>query len=236
MVKTNHSIQRGSAFPQKDPGIWQFIYTGFILMLLCFFIMLTSFASFQQSRITQFVASFSKAVSVFDHGSSLEEGRAMLKTDAMILNKENQMALLFERVSALGRQVGLDQVAISRSQRGVIMTLTEKLLFASGDARITAKAYPILDKISQIIQSLDIPVDIEGHTDNVPIRTAAYRSNWELSTARAVNVLRYMVEQGHVHSQRLSAVGFSKYQPVASNESPTQRAKNRRVEIVFKPV
>jgi len=146
------------------------------------------------------------------------------------------MALLFERVRMLGQQAGMDQVIISRSNRGVVMTLADKLLFASGDGRLSNMAYPLLDKISEIIKSLDVPIEIEGHSDNVPIRTAVYTSNWELSTARAVNVLRYLVEQRQVSPQRLSAVGFSKYQPVVPNRSPAQRAKNRRVEIIFKPV
>ncbi len=236
MAKMNHREKREAASYQPGPGVWQVIYTGFILILLCFFIMLSSFASFEQSKITRFVASFSNAVSVFGHGSSVEEGKTMLKTDVLVVDKENRMAFLFERVRMLGQQAGMDQVIISRSSRGVVMTLADKLLFASGDGRLSNMAYPLLDKISEIIKSLDVPIEIEGHSDNVPIRTAVYTSNWELSTARAVNVLRYLVEQRHVSPQRLSAVGFSKYQPVVPNRSSAQRAKNRRVEIIFKPV
>ncbi len=236
MANMNHKEKREPASYQPGPGVWQVIYTGFILILLCFFIMLSSFASFEKSKITRFVASFSNAVSVFGHGSSLEEGKTMLKADILVVDKENRMALLFERVRMLGQQAGMDQVIISRSNRGVVMTLADKLLFASGDGRLSQMAYPLLDKISEIIKSLDVPIEIEGHSDNVPIRTAVYTSNWELSTARAVNVLRYLVEQRQVSPQRLSAVGFSKYQPVAPNRSPAQRAKNRRVEFIFKPV
>ena len=219
---------------QPDIGGWQVVYTGFILILLCFFIMLTSFASLEQSKISQFVRAFSSAVTVLSGGTSLEEGETMIDTTAMIVYKEDKMAQLFERISALKQQTDLHQVTLHRGKRGVVMTLADKLLFASGDAKLSRMARPLLQKIGQIIQAVKVPVEIEGHTDDVPIRTAAYPSNWELSTARAVNVLRFLIEQQRVPTRQLSAVGFSSYQPAVANDSPQNRTRNRRVEIIFK--
>lgn len=216
-------------------GGWQIIYTGFVLILLCFFIMLTSFASLQDSKITRFTKSFSNAVSVFSGGKSIESGETMIDTDAMVVDKEDPLALLFEKVKMHGRQSGLDHVQIRRSKRGVIMTLADKMLFESGDAALSQTAYPLLAKISAIINAMAVHVDIEGHTDDRPIKTALYPSNWELSTARAVNVLRYMITAGGVKSERLSAVGHSKYQPLVPNSSGKNRAQNRRVEFIFTP-
>ncbi len=213
---------------------WQIVYTGFILILLCFFIMLTSFASLQQSKITRFAQAFSHAVSVFSGGRSLEEGRTMIHTNAMVVDKEDEMARLFEKVRQLGKNHHLDEVEVTRSRRGVVITLSENLLFQSGDARLTPAALPLLDKVVRIIRIVDVPVEIEGHTDDLPIQTPNFPSNWELSTARAVTVLRYIIEQQNVDSQRISAVGFSKYRPVVPNDSMAHRARNRRVEIIFK--
>ena len=159
----------------------------------------------------------------------------MIDTHAMILDKEDKMAQLFETVKALKQQDELHQVTLSKGKRGVVMTLSDKLLFLSGDAKLSQSAWPLMDKIGQIIKTVQAPVEIEGHTDNVPIRTATYPSNWELSTARAVNVLRFLIERHAISTQKLSAVGFASYQPAASNASVQWRAKNRRVEIIFKP-
>lgn len=234
MLKHRHSRKRHDDLLQPDIGRWQMVYTGFILILLCFFIMLTSFASLEQSKISRFVRAFSTAVTVFSGGRSLEKGTTMIDTRAMIMDKEDKMAQLFETIRTLKQRNELHQVTLSKGNRGVVMTLSDKLLFSSGEANLSASAKPLLDKIGQIIKTVQVPVEIEGHTDNVPIRTSAYPSNWELSTARAVNVLRFLIEQQAISAHQLSAVGFANYQPAASNASAQGRAKNRRVEIIFK--
>ena len=220
---------------RANPGSWQIVYTGFILILLCFFIMLTSFASLEESKILRFSEAFSTAVNVFEGGKSIEKGETIIDASAMMVDKENQMAQLFKKVSLQSRQAGLDQVHLRKSSRGVIMTLADKLLFTSGDARLASMAYPLLVKIAQIIRRIDVAIEIEGHSDDRPIKTNAYQSNWELSTARAVNVLRYLIEEQNVDAERLSAVGFSKYQPTVKNNSEKNRSINRRVEIIFRP-
>jgi chemotaxis protein MotB len=234
MLKRRHSRKRHAAGNQPDIGGWQVVYTGFVLILLCFFIMLTSFASLEKSKISRFARAFSTAVTVFSDGRSLEQGTTMMDTHAMIMDKEDQMAQLFETVRALKQHNELHQVTLSRGNRGVVMTLSDNLLFSSGDANLSASAKPLLVKIGQIIKTVQVPVEIGGHSDNVPIRTSAYPSNWELSTARAVNVLRFLIEQNAISTQHLSAVGFGSHQPAASNASAQGRAKNRRVEIIFK--
>lgn len=215
-------------------GGWQIVYTGFILILLCFFIMLTSFASLEQSKITRFVEAFSDSVAVFSGGTSLEEGKTMINANAMIVDKENAMAELFKKVILLGQQENLQQVSIAKGRNGIIMTLSDKLLFSSGQAHLSAKAIPLLKKIAAMIKALSTPVEIQGHSDDVPIRNRDFSSNWELSTARAVNVLRYLTAVGGVDPTSVSAVGMASYQPVVANSSPENRSVNRRVEIVFK--
>jgi chemotaxis protein MotB len=235
MIGRKPWIFKDADHPQTDAGGWQVVYTGFILILLCFFIMLTSFASLDHARITQFVQSFANAVSVFDGGRSLEPGKTIIYADAMVVDKEDPIALLFEKIKQLGNQSGLDQVSIQRSERGIIMTLADKMLFESGEAVLSSSSHALLKKIGMIIDSTQARVDIQGHTDDQPIRTNAFPSNWELSTARAVNVLRYLITDAGVPPGRLSAVGLSKYHPLVPNASAENRARNRRVEIIFKP-
>jgi chemotaxis protein MotB len=228
-----HNRKRIGSVPGNVGG-WQIVYTGFILILLCFFILMTSFASLEQSKVTRFVKSFSNAVTVFSGGRSLEPGETVINSDAMMVDKENQIALLFEKVNLLSQKIGLENMDIRRSQKGVVITLADKLLFASGEAVLSASAYPLLEKITAVIKMVGVPTEIEGHTDDVPISTDKYPSNWELSTDRAVNVLRFMTESQHVDSNQLSAVGKSQYHPIVQNSSETHRKKNRRVEIIFK--
>lgn len=118
----------------------------------------------------------------------------------------------------------------------VIRVLTDDLLFSSGSASLEARADGLLAEIAQLI-NLDQthPVDVEGNTDDVPIHSGVYPSNWELSAARASMVVRFLIEKG-VSPTRLTAVGYADQRPIASNLTPAGRARNRRVEIVLKRI
>ncbi|MFZ1984864.1 MAG: flagellar motor protein MotB [Desulfatitalea sp.] len=212
---------------------WQVTYAGFVMLMLCFFILLTSFASPESSKITRFVSSFSNAVNVLEHGSSIESGDILLDGGVQSLPREDLAAQLFEQVRRVSGEEGLDQILLQRTPKGVVMTLTDTLLFESGQARFSADAYPRMEKIGRLIAHIDAPVEIQGHTDNQPIRTDTFPSNWELSTARAISVLRYLIQTPEIAPERLSAVGFAEFQPVAANDSPDHRAMNRRVDFIF---
>jgi chemotaxis protein MotB len=212
---------------------WQIVYTGFVLIMLSLFILLTSFASLDPSKITQFVDSFSNAVSVLSGGKSIQKSRTFLPTQVDALSKQDLTAELFEQVRRFSEEEELDQVHLHRSDQGVVMTLIDNLLFDSGKTDLTRDAYPLLRKIARLIDHVRVPVEIGGHTDDRPIQTALFPSNWELSTARAVSVLRYLIEHHGVDAQRLSAVGFAHYQPLSVDDGPLHHAMNRRVEFVF---
>jgi chemotaxis protein MotB len=117
--------------------------------------------------------------------------------------------------------------------RGIQLTLNDSLLFRSGSATLTDDGKNLLQRVSRIIKPIGRRIRVEGHSDNVPIATARYPSNWELSTARAVNVVKYFIHQGRIDPQLLSAVGYAEVKPRVSNDSEDQRAKNRRVEIIL---
>ena len=107
------------------------------------------------------------------------------------------------------------------------------LLFDSGKADIKSDNTAFLLKVAKLINSVDNYVRVEGNTDNVPIQNSIYPSNWELSTARATAVVRFMIDKGNVAPERLSAVGYGEYRPVADNKTEIGRNKNRRIEIVI---
>ena len=128
-----------------------------------------------------------------------------------------------------------NQVKAQIEQRGLVVTvLTDKLLFATGQATLQPVSYPLLNEIAVLINldKANHPVDVEGYTDNVPIHTSQFPSNWELSTTRATTVLEYLLSRD-VNGTRLRASGYADHFPVASNATTDGRARNRRVEIVF---
>jgi chemotaxis protein MotB len=123
-------------------------------------------------------------------------------------------------------------------ERGVVVSLTEAGFFESGSAELRAGALAGLDVLGSRLAKREDPIDIivEGHTDNVTIRNARYRSNWELSTARATFVVANLVEKHKIDPARLTAAGYAEHRPVASNSTVEGRARNRRVDIVLRPM
>ena len=140
--------------------------------------------------------------------------------------------LLEER---LADEIGRDQVRLSMQRRGLVITFVDEVLFDSGKAKLRPESFPILDKVSDILQS-EVPnndISIEGHTDNQPIKHSKWKSNWELSAHRALSVLHYL--EKNISASRLSASGYGEYRPVASNDSTEGRQLNRRVEVIILP-
>ncbi|MCX5705291.1 MAG: OmpA family protein [Candidatus Omnitrophica bacterium] len=137
----------------------------------------------------------------------------------------------------LAQEIQDKQVKLERLEKGLVITVVGDLLFDSGKAAVRPEAYSVLDKVSKVLNENvpDFNVGIEGHTDNVPIMRSSWKSNWELSSARALSVLHYLVNNESVDPARLSAVGYGEYRPVESNDSKSGRQQNRRVEIVIVP-
>jgi chemotaxis protein MotB len=116
---------------------------------------------------------------------------------------------------------------------GVRIQLAASKFFASGSADIRASSLGALDKVAQIIKDSNRKVIIEGHTDDQPIKTAEYPSNWELSAARATKIVRYLIIRHKIPADRLTAVAYADQKPVAPNDSEENRARNRRIEILI---
>ena len=218
---------------QSGPG-WEIVYSGFILILLCFFIMLCSFSTMEEGKVMRFVRSFSNAVSFFPGGQQFDSGSVILPKSGGMVGSRSAMAKLYEELEMLSDRFDLEgEIGLYFSKEGLEMRLSEHTLFESGVATISPQALPLLEKIGAIIAQTDYRVRIEGHTDNVPIHTAEFPSNWELSTARAVNVLRYFIQHDRIDAQRLSAEGFGEFRPLVANDTEENRTTNRRVVVIF---
>ena len=141
--------------------------------------------------------------------------------------------LLSQRLS---KEIENNQVRLSMAEKGLVITFVAEVLFDSGKAKLRKESFPILDKVVRILDE-EVPennIGVEGHTDNEPIKYSRWKSNWELSSQRALGVLYYLEENG-IKPIRLSAIGYGQHQPVTSNNSKEGKQLNRRVEIVILP-
>ena len=138
--------------------------------------------------------------------------------------------------SALSEEIVSENALIEMEDRGIVVTLLDKVLFSSGKAAIKPAGKEALAKVAAVLEDVPNEISIEGHTDNEPINRSRYlyKSNWELSSARATNVLYLLEEQG-IYPERMSATGYGEYRPVAENDTKEGRQRNRRVEIVILP-
>ena len=161
--------------------------------------------------------------------------QAALNSMSASVSEQDTFVALKKKMDAYAKAHGFgDKVQTIIERRGlVVRVLTDNLLFPSGSATLDPGANQLLDEVAQLL-NLDPshPITVEGHTDNQPIATAQFPSNWELSTTRATNVVQFLIRRG-VNASRLGAVGYADLHPIASNATAAGRAENRRVEIVL---
>lgn len=150
------------------------------------------------------------------------------------LQREKAERIREEVIASLMKEGSRDDIKVSVSEdyHKVSIRLAASLLFQPGSAEMETSAVTMLADLAMILKPLELPVAIEGHTDDIPISTPQYKSNWQLSAARAANVLLYMQNEYGLAPSLLSASGYGEFRPIADNETPENRAKNRRVEFV----
>lgn len=167
----------------------------------------------------------------------LMEREMRLKEMEAIVSKQDSITQSLNKIvknALLGFKS--DELSVEMKNGKVYVSMTDKLLFKSGSAAVEDKGKQAIKKLAEVLnKNSDIDIAIEGHTDNVPIKTNLYKDNWDLSVARATNIVRMLNEEYGVNPKRLTASGKGEYFPVASNDEPEGRAKNRRTEIILSP-
>lgn len=221
-------------------------YADLITLLLAFFIILYAMSSVDQNKFDAFSESLSMAFhkgtptivdldGTFNKNARKEVTKEELKT-MKEARESNKLEQAKQKVEKEIQSKNLEEnVKVTLDKEGLHIVLKNEILFASGEANVKPEMKNILKQISHIVSTVENPVIISGHTDNYPIRTAMYPSNWELSSARAVSVLREMVENNPtLKAERFAASGYGEYHPVAENKTEEGRQQNRRVEILVK--
>ncbi|WCK54980.1 flagellar motor protein MotB [Aneurinibacillus sp. Ricciae_BoGa-3] len=220
---------------------WLVSYADFITLLFVVFLILFAMSSVDAAKFQALAESFH---SVKGSGASLvmpAPGSAMTqqaKVGATGQNKQKDEQKKLEEVKKklekYAKQKGIaNNLNINMDKNGINVTVTGTILFANGDASLQPAAKAVIKDIFNIINTINNPVRIEGHTDDRPIQTPQYPSNWELSTARATNLIRYLVTDFKFDPTRLSVGAYGQYHPVVPNTNEENRAKNRRVEIMI---
>jgi len=169
--------------------------------------------------------------------ATLEQREARLRQLEAILRRQDSILNLINN-SVKDALLGFspDELTVTMRNGKVYVSLSDKLLFKSGDANVEVKGKEALKKLAEVLnKNNDVSIAIEGHTDNVPIKTSQYKDNWDLSTARATNVVRLLTDEYKMDAKRLTAAGRGEYSPIADNSTAEGKAKNRRTEIVLSP-
>lgn len=148
-------------------------------------------------------------------------------------DEEADLSILQSQLQqALGHEIAMHQIALHRETEGLVISMREFGFFESGSTILKPSALPTLDRIASLLAVRTYAIRIEGHTDNLPIHTAQISSNWELSTARATEIVRLLITRDNFSPARLSAAGYAEFHPIASNATAQGRALNRRIDLV----
>jgi chemotaxis protein MotB len=233
--------------PRKKSGneemrtdAWLATFADTMTLLLTFFVLLYSFSTVDAAKFKQ-IASSLQSVLTGETGKSIldfnvKTGEVPLVGEPVPTTKaNNDTEDIYEKVQSFIKQKKLESTVVIKSDnRGVIIQLRENILFESGKAEIIDRSKPVLNSINGLIATFPNDIVIEGHTDNVPISNYEYKNNWQLSSARALNVLEYFVGiKGQTLPKRFKSVACGEYQPIAPNNNDVNRALNRRVNILI---
>ncbi len=220
---------------------WLATYADTVTLLLTFFVLLYSFSTVDAEKFRQISSSFQSMFSGKPDASMLElniasgevpiVGEQQPTTDSQI----DPTKQIYDDITSFIKENKLeDEVKVYENHKGINIELKEAILFDTGKAILRNDSIGVLNKINDLMGKVSSSIIIEGHTDNVPIKTSQFPSNWHLSSARAISVLDYfLVTKGQSNPGRFSVQAYGEYSPIVANDTPEHRAMNRRVNIII---
>ena len=203
---------------QQDEGGWLTTYADMMTLLMTFFVLLFAMSTLDPVKLEQFGDSTQKK-----QGSKKKSKKVSLSQ----INKEVKKLVVEQELQS--------QVKVSMDARGVTLGIASDLAFSSGTATLSGPIKSFLVKLVGTMEKATYAIAVEGHTDNDPIRSSQFPSNWELSAARASAVIRYLTSQG-IAADKFRAIGFGDTVPMVANDTKINKAKNRRVDITFQTI
>lgn len=220
--------------PAGTPA-WMATFADLVTQILCFFVFLFTMSSIETEKFQEALISFRGSFGIIPSPVSAKFYTPDEAKEAEMEGmRDAQMDAMEEELMEYAQVAGLiENMSVDRTSEGLIIRLTDQLVFTSGSEMLSKGSIPVLDKISKTLNKLPGRIRIEGHTDNVPITSKRFRSNWELSSARAMSVGRYLMDRGKVQPSKVSLAGYGEYKPIVPNNTSANRKRNRRVDIVF---
>jgi chemotaxis protein MotB len=211
---------------------WLVSYADFITLLFAFFVVMYSTSS--TAGTGKYRAMSDSISESFNPIIGMTGSKISLNPKASGTHMfDIGLALYFQKTKRKVNEIDpTGKIQVVGERRGLVIRIADSLAFEPGEAEISPGFNSQLDEITDLISTLPHAIRIEGHTDNIPIKTERYPSNWELSTARAVSILRALIQR-QIDPQRLSIAGYGEFRPIAENTTLEGRAKNRRVEIII---
>lgn len=225
--------------PRAEHGspLWVITFSDMVTLMLCFFVLLLSFASTDSDSFRSAAGSVRQAFGAARPAPATIPGPATSAPErgTPVSAEPRPAPATLERVRAYLIERGLaDAVDVIDSPRGVVLRAKDRVLFATAEAELKPEGLAVLDTVTVLSFGFDGRLAIEGHSDDRPIQSSRFPSNWELSSARAGAVLRYLLEQG-IDSRLVYVAGYAHTRPIADNATAEGQALNRRVEFVFEP-
>ena len=222
---------------KKSTQEWLTTYSDMVTLLLCFFVLLFSFSEIDAQKFRTIMSSFQGGSGVLEGGSAMDIPEE-LEGDMNTNIDEEELEKLKDVIEEYAESIGLkEEITLTIEERGLVIRFMDSVFFDSGKAEIKSESKQILHYMAELLNREEFKekhIKVEGHTDSDPIiYSTIYPTNWELSSTRATNVLRYLVENEGINGDRISSSGYSYYRSVAPNDTKENKAKNRRVDIVI---
>lgn len=214
---------------------WLISYADFITLLFILFIILYSFSQIDLKKYEKVANSLRSEFSgggnaIMDYSGTLPQEQGSTNTQP----GDQALLTLAQEISTYSEEKGISaNIDMHSNERGLYITISGTVLYDDAMATLTPQAKDFINTIFDHVKSLPNHIRIEGHTDNRPIRSTDFPSNWELSAARSINLVRYLIEDYGLDPQRLSSSAYGEYRPIAPNDTPENQSKNRRVEIII---
>jgi len=210
---------------------WLLSYADFITLLFAFFTTMYAIPTVDQAKLSRVAMGLAEAL---DSTQVLPNGTGSIPAarGGSLLSQE-QLAARTVLEKDMAEDLRSGRFELLEDSRGLVLSIPEASAFATGSADLSETAQQAIARLAASLDKVGNPVLIEGHTDDVPIHTARFGSNWDLSTARATAVVQWLVERGGIDPGRLSAAGYGEFHPRVPNESAQARARNRRVDVVI---
>jgi chemotaxis protein MotB len=209
---------------------WLLTYADLITLLLGLFVILYAMSKIDAGRYAELVQALGGVFGGAQQGT-MAGNHGIIEPPIQIVGERQRIEQEIKHQMKENLSKGL--MSVEQNERGITVHMMEELLFPSGSAELKQSSLAALDTLASILTTLRNDVRVEGHTDNVPIHTQLYPSNWHLSVSRAMNTAYYLMGDKRLDPERLSVTGYSEYRPLSPNTSDENRSRNRRVDIVI---